>query len=184
VLPFFRFFHHHADKEGQHGRRQSDEQQRPPAPGAGDQSDERTDEKAHISGSAEHAGQQRPFGIRPGLHDQRHAQTPFAAQAHGAEKTAGAELPYVGSDGGECGEQAVGDHGEDHGFNAADLVAQAAENESAHRSAEKKQGEHDTDVWSDDRAVLCVQQLFQRRHSDEGVQSHLHAVEQPPQPGD
>jgi hypothetical protein len=79
------------------------------------------------------------------------------------------------------GEEGVGQHTQGHGPDAADAVAEPAEQDAAGRRPDQEAGCDDAEPQADDALVGRAEQVLDRRPADQREDAHLGAVEQPAQ---
>ena len=159
-------FAHAIDEVHQHQAQQTDEQH------------------ADVGGGADQPSEKRPRTIGPDLGDQRHAERPFAAHAERRDESQHGDVPGLAGESAQAGENRVGDDAERHRANAADAIAEPAEQHAAGGRADQKDRHDHAEPFAFERGIggeFAVQQLVECRRADQREHADLEAVEHPAQ---
>ena len=197
-LPALRFLEAaHDDQHEQRGQGADDEH---PAPGAGDDgsgglqaAEKNSDERGgHVADGGGGLQQAEGVGSRASRHhfgDQRDADRELASDAEAGEEAVGRKIPHAGREDAQAGERGVAEDADQHGFHAADAVAQDAEQNASDGPADHENGGRVAGVGGDEAggirvARVDVEQFQHRGAAGQREELLVHGVEQPAERGD
>ncbi len=95
---------------------------------------------AHVRRGADQAGEQTARAVGPDLHHERDAQRPFATHAERRHEAQDHDLPRGRRQAAQPAKDGVGEDAQRHGADAAEAVAEPAEQDAAGRCADEKGG--------------------------------------------
>ena len=164
VLPFLRLGHEQADEEHQQRRQRAADHQEAPARSsrAGDstiavgmpmptssastppmklvQADaqQADHEESDIGRGADQSRDQRARLVRPDFVDERDAERPLAAHAERGDESQRGDVPRLGREAAQPGEDRIGEDAQRHRADAADAIAEPAEKHAAGGGADEE----------------------------------------------
>ena len=208
-LPLLRFGHAHADQEDEQGRQRARDHQQPPGrvgqqvrharlrqPDAQEgpagpvdhapepEAQEGDEQEAHVRRGADQPSRDRPRLPGPEFVDERHTERPFAPHPQRRDEAEHGHVPGLRRKAAQAGEHRIREDAQRHRADAADRVAEPAEEHAARGGADEEHG--------DDRAKPFVgvagrggrtEQVLERRPTDQRKEPHLEPVEQPAEHG-
>ena len=143
------------------------------------EAENRYEQVADIGRGADQSGQHAARAVGPDLHDEGHAERPFAAHAQGGDDAQHRHLPGRRGQTAQAAEQGVGHDAQRHGAHPAQPIADPAEEDTPGGCSDQEARVDDREPTGHVLVAGGGQQVAQGGSGHLGEKAHFQAIEQP-----